>query len=798
MLKNYLRIAFRNLTRNRLSAAINIGGLAIGMAVAILISLWVYNETTYNHQYRNHSRIAAVFQNQDFNGKIDTWPGQAWELGPELKTGYSDYFKHVIMTSYNGDHLLSFADKKIRTKGNYMGPEVLDMLSAKMLAGNYTALDDPSSVVLSASTARSIFGATDPMGRTLIIDGTLPVKVSGIYEDLPDNSDYEGLQFILPWQLLMTSQGYEKKLGWGNSWFQVFVQLKNNITMQQASAAIKDLKLHKGGPDNARFKPELFLHPMDNWHLHGEFHNGTNASGGAIQYVRLFSIIGTFVLLLACINFMNLSTARSEKRAKEVGIRKAIGSLRGQLIGQFFSESVLIALCSFVLSIGLAQLMLPFFNEVSGKKMSILWGQPVFWMTAIGFTLLTGIIAGSYPALYLSSFRPVKVLKGTFRVGKLASVPRKVLVVLQFTVSVILIIGTIVVFRQIGYVKDRPVGYSRDGLVMIPINSDGLRNHYESFRNEVLRTGTVEEMALSESPLTAVYISNSGYTWEGKDPAMTDDFSTVKVNAEFGKVARWQIIEGRDFNRDLATDSLSFIINEAAVKYMGLKEPVVGQQIKWGKNGSYTIIGVVKDMIMRSPFDAARQTIFFEHAGFVSNLNNIDVRIRPNVSTAAALDKIASIYKKYDAENPFEYRFVDQEYAKKFSNEERVGKLAGFFTTLAIFISCLGLFGLASFVAEQRTREIGVRKVLGASILNLWQLLSSEFLRLVLLSLLIGGPIAWWFMQGWLQNYHYHADLSWWIFAIAGTGAVLITILTVSFQAIKAAMASPVKSLRTE
>jgi putative ABC transport system permease protein len=798
MLKNYLRIAFRNLSRNRLSSAINIGGLAIGMAVAILISLWIYNETTYNHQYRNHSRIAAVLQNQVFNGQIDTWNGQAWELGPELKTGYSDYFKHIVMASYTGDHLLSFDDKKIKTNGNYMGAEVLDMLSAKMLQGSYTALQDPSSVVLSASTARSIFGGTDPMGKTLIIDGKLPVKVTGIYEDLPDNSDYEGLKFIVPWQLLMSSKGYEKQLGWGNSWFQTLVQLNDNITMQQASAAIKDLKLHKGGPGNARFKPELFLHPLDRWHLHGEFKNGTNTSGGAIQYVRLFSLIGAFVLLLACINFMNLSTARSEKRAKEVGIRKAIGSLRGQLIGQFFSESVLIAVFSFLLAIGLAQLMLPFFNEVSGKKMSILWGQPFFWLTAIGFTLLTGIIAGSYPALYLSSFRPVKVLKGTFRVGRLASVPRKVLVVLQFTVSVILIIGTIAVFRQIQYVKDRPVGYSRDGLVMLSVKSDALRNHYEAFRNDVLRTGAVEEMALSESPLTAVYITNSGYTWQGKDPAMTDDFSTVKINPEYGKVTRWQIVEGRDFNRDLATDSLSFVINEAAVKYMGLKDPVVGQRIKWGDNGNYTIIGVVKDMIMQSPFEPARQTIFYEHAAFVSNLNVIDVRIRPDVGTAAALDKIASIYKKYDSENPFEYQFVDQQYAKKFSSEERVGKLAGFFTSLAIFISCLGLFGLASFVAEQRTREIGVRKVLGASILNLWQLLSKEFVRLVMLSLLIGGPIAWWVMHNWLQNYHYHATLSWWIFALAGSGAVVITLLTVSFQAIKAAMANPVKSLRTE
>jgi len=800
MLKNYLRIALRNLTRNRLSSAINIGGLAIGMAVAILISLWIYNETSFNHQYRNHGRIAAVLQNQVFNGRIDTWWGEALQLGPELKTGYSDYFKHVVMASWPGDHLLSFADKKVKIYGNYMDAEVLDMLSPKMLQGNYAALQDPSSVVLSASTARSIFGGTDPMGKTVMIDGKITVKVTGIYEDLPDNSDYEGLHFIAPWQLLVSTEGYvkEKRLGWGNSWFQTLVQVNDNITMQQASAAIKDVKLHKGGPDNARFKPELFLHPMNRWHLHGEFKNGTNASGGAIQYVRLFSLIGAFVLLLACINFMNLSTARSEKRAKEVGIRKAIGSLRGQLIGQFFSESVLIALCSFILAIGLAQLMLPFFNVVSGKKMSILWAQPLFWLTAIGFTLLTGIIAGSYPALYLSSFRPVKVLKGTFRVGRLASVPRKVLVVLQFTVSVILIIGTIAVFRQIQYVKDRPVGYSRDGLVMLSINSDALRNHYEAFRNDVLRTGAVEGMALSESPLTAVHISNSGYSWEGKDPAMTDDFSTVKVNPEFGKVSRWQIIEGRDFDRDLATDSLSFVINEAAVKYMGLKSPVVGQRIQWGDNGSYTIIGVVRDMIMRSPFEQTKQTIFYEHAGFVSNLNNIDVRIRPDVSTAAALGKIEAIYKKYDSENPFEYRFVDQEYAKKFSSEERVGKLAGFFTSLAIFISCLGLFGLASFVAEQRTREIGIRKVLGATVLNLWQLLSTEFIRLVLLSLLIGGPLAWWVMHDWLQNYYYHADLSWWIFALAGTGAVVITLLTVSFQAIKAAIANPVKSLRTE
>jgi predicted permease len=793
MLKSYFRIAWRNLTKNKRSSAINIGGLAIGMSVAILIGLWIYDEASWDHNFKNHPRIALVMQNQVFNGEVETWTGEALQLGPELQTSYKNYFEHVVMASWTGDHLLTLGDKKVSTRGNYMEPAILDMLSLKMRQGSYSSLQDPASIVLSASTARSVFGDTDPMGKTILLDSKLSVKVTGVYDDIAENSDFGGLTFIVPWQLLVSSEGYDKKLQWGNSWFQTFVQLADNVGMQQASAAIKNVKLLKGSPGDARFKPELFLHPMDRWHLHGEFKNG-RYYGGAIQYVRLFGIIGAFVLLLACINFMNLSTARSEKRAKEVGIRKAIGSLRGQLITQFFSESVLIALLSFVLSIALAQLMLPFFNAVSGKKMSIPWGQPVFWGTGLCFSLLTGLIAGSYPALYLSSFRPVKVLKGTFRVGRLASVPRKVLVVVQFTVAVILIIGTLGVFRQIEFVKDRPVGYNRDGLITVPLKSAAIREHPEAFRDELLRTGTVKEVALSESPLTASYITNSGFKWKGKDPDMSEEFSTVCVSHEFGKVAGWQVVQGRDFSREFATDSMCFVINEAAARYMGFKNPV-GERLEWGKNGFYTIIGVVKDMVMQSPYAPARQMLFILNTKRVSN---IDIRMQPNVSAAAALRKIETVYKRYDTENPFEYTFVDQEYAKKFRTEERTGKLAGFFTALAIFISCLGLFGLASFIAEQRTKEIGVRKVLGASIFNLWHLLSKEFVGLVALSLLIGGPLAWWIMQGWLQNYHYHASLSGWIFLVAGAGAVLITLLTVSFQAIRAAMANPVKSLRTE
>jgi len=795
MLKNYFRIALRNLTKNKLSSAINIGGLAIGMSVAILIGLWVYDEMSYNHGYRNHERIARVMQNQTFEGGIQTWEGQALQLGPALLASHGSSFKQVVMSGYTNDHLLTSEDKKVKISGNYMSPGVMDMLSLKMIRGSYAALQDQNSIVLAATTARSIFGENDPVGHTLTIDNRLNVKVTGVYEDPDENSDFGRLKFIAPWQLLVSGEGYEKSLNWGNSWFPVFVQIADNADMQKVSQAIIEVK-HKASPNDDRNKSRLFLFPMDRWHLYSRFEGGVS-TGGAIQYVRLFSIIGVLVLLLACINFMNLSTARSEKRAKEVGIRKAIGGLRGQLISQFFSESVLIALVAFVFSILLVLLLLPFFNEVSGKKMSILWSQPLFWAAGLCFSLLTGLVAGSYPALYLSSFRPVKVLKGAFRVGRLAAVPRKVLVVVQFTVSVILIIGTLGVFRQIQFVKDRPVGYNRSGMVMVPVASEDLRSHFDAFREEVLATGTVQGLTSSESSVTASYTTNIGYSWEGKDPNMQEEFSTVAVKPEFGKVTGWQIVQGRDFSADMATDSTAFIINEAAVRYMGLKNPV-GQRIKWGKNGFFTIIGVVKDMIMQSPYEAVRQTIFFEHMPFTNNANVIEIRIRPDVSATAALQKIASVFSKYDKVNPFEYQFVDEEYAKKFQMEERTGRLAGFFTGLAIFISCLGLFGLASFVAEQRTKEIGVRKVLGATLFHLWHLLSKEFVGLVSLSLLIGGPLAWWIMQGWLQSYHYHAALSWWIFAAAGLGAVAITLLTVSFQTIRAAMANPVKSLRTE
>ncbi|MGI4750346.1 MAG: ABC transporter permease [Janthinobacterium lividum] len=531
---------------------------------------------------------------------------------------------------------------------------------------------------------------------------------------------------------------------------------------------------------------------MHKWHLQDEFKNGTNTEG-RIQYVWLFGLIGVSVLFLACINFMNLSTARSEKRAKEVGIRKTVGSSRQQLTNQFFAESLLFVVIAFLINLILVQLSLPFFNQVAGKETHILWTNPFFWLLSLVFCLLTGLIAGLYPALYLSSFDPIKVLKGTFRVGRFAATPRKVLVVIQFTVSIVLIIGTLVVFRQIQFAKNRPVGYNRNGLVMISTPSSEMHNHFDAIKTALKNEGAIEEMTESEGLVTNISSTNTGFDWKGKDPALPTEFPKTDVSYNYGKTVGLQFIAGRDFSKDFPSDSSAVVINEAAAKLMNLKQPV-GETITWDGH-PIQIIGVVKDMVMESPYAPVRPSVFnlLGEPGSV-----IIARINPKRSANEALQQIEKVYKTYNPEQPFNYKFADEDYNRKFGDEERIGKLAGGFAALAIFISCLGLFGMASFMAEQRSKEIGVRKVLGASVFNLWQLLSKDFVLLVLLSIIIATPIAWFFLHNWLQNYAYHSSISVWIFAVAGFGSITITILTVSFQAIKAALTNPVKSLRSE
>lgn len=792
MFKSYLKTALRNLAKNQSHATINIAGLAVGMAVAMLIGLWIWDNLSFEKYNSHYHRIARVLQNMSSNGEVFTYDGNPFPLADALRNKYGSDFKQVVMGYGPRNRVLSHGDKILSQTGGYFEPMAPELMDLKMIHGSRAALNDPAAIILSASVAKAYFGNTNPVNQLMKIGKDNTVRVAGVYEDLPGNSVFAELGFIAAWQQLYNAWNLKDRPNpWRMNAFQVYVQLADNADLQTVSAKIKDVKLQNVQGADAISKPQLFLQPMSEWHLHSEFKNGVSV-GGKIKSVWLCGIIGAFVLLLACINFMNLSTARSEKRAREVGIRKAVGSLRRQLVVQFFSESLLVAFFAFVVALLLTALLLPFFNELTDKKMEILWSNPPFWLLCIGFTLLTGLIAGSYPALYLSSFRPIKVLKGTFRAGRLAAMPRRVLIVLQFSVSVILIIGTIVVFRQIRFAQNRPIGYDRDGLVMVR-SSDGIHDHLDAVKQELLKTGAIKEMSETESFATEYGAGSSNFEWRGKDPALATDFPTTAVSYDYGKTVGWQMKEGRDFSRAYGTDSAAFIVNEAAVQFMGLKNPV-GETVKWFGR-SYTIIGVVKDIIVESPYAPVRP--FFFYISDYSR-NTVIMRINPERSAADALAKIAAVFKKYDPSQPFDYHFADEEYARKFADEQRTGKLAGFFAILAIFISCLGLFGMASFVAEQRTREIGVRKVLGASVLNLWGLLSKEFVVLVAFSLLIAIPASWYFMHNWLQNYAYRTAIAWWIFAAAGAGAMLITLLTVSYQSIRAALANPVKSLRTE
>jgi putative ABC transport system permease protein len=798
MFKNYLKIAIRNLYKNKGYSAINIGGLAMGMAVAIMIGLWIHDEFAFDKYHQNYNRIAKVMQTVDFEGEVYHGDYMPAPMGNELRNHYKDDFKYVIMSSFNHEHILANGNNKFTRKGNYMSAEAPDMFSLKMLKGTRAGLKDQASVLLSESVAQALFGDADPMDKIIKMDNKHDVRVTGVYEDLPYNTEFRDLSFIVPWDLYVNTQDWVKNAinnaEWNNNSWQVLAQISDNADFEAVSRKIKDIKL-KHAPEIAFAKPRIYLLPMSQWHLY----SGWDKHGlpdGRIQYVWLFGIIGIFVLLLASINFMNLSTARSEKRAKEVGIRKAIGSMRGQLINQFLSESMMVVALAFVLSLLLVVVLLPVFNEVADKRMSVLWTSPWFWLAGIAFSVVTGLISGSYPAFYLSSFQPVKVLKGAARVGRYAAIPRKVLVVLQFTVSVTLIIGTIIVFKQIQHAKNRPIGYDRTGLVTVNINTPELSSHYNVLRGDLLKTGAVIEMSTSSAPATEMNSSNSGFQWEGKDPNFKENFGTIAVTHDFGKTVGWQFVEGRDFSRQFSTDSSGMVLNETALKYMKMKRPsdIIGKTVKWEKT-SYTVVGVIKDMVMDSPFKPVEPTLFMVNYGWA---NVINMKLNPALPARESLQKIEAVFKVINPGSPFDYKFSDEQYAAKFATEERIATLASTFAILAIVISCLGLFGLASFTAEQRTKEIGVRKVLGASVANLWALLSGDFVVLVVISCVISAPIAYYFLNGWLLKYEYRTNISWWIFAFAAVGAILITLLTVSYQAIRAALMNPVKSLRSE
>ncbi|TDW96909.1 ABC transporter permease [Dinghuibacter silviterrae] len=804
MFRNYFTIAIRNLQKHRSQSIINIAGLAAGMAISLLIGLWIADEFSFDHYHSNHRRIVQVMVHHEVTGAMRQRAIAAGytqmagytistALGPALAKGYDDVFQKTGMISDDGSSLLNVGDKAIAVNGQWAQYTIPEIFTFHILAGSGSALKDPSTMLISQSTATALFGHADPIGKIIRRNNNSTFFVGGVYEDLPENSTFYQMGILLPWENTEAAW-LNRNADWSDHSAHLYGLLAGNTTPEQATARIKELPTHGAyiaWPRNPEVKETLMTYPLDRIHLHGDFKWGI-PDGGRVQFVWFFGMIGTFVLLLACINFMNLSTARSEQRAKEVGIRKTIGSLRSQLIAQFLGESILLALLAFVLAAGLAYFSLPFFNGIAAKHLQFPADSLAFWAVALGFTLLTGILAGSYPAFYLSAFRPVRVLKGLFRAGRAAALPRQVLVTLQFTVSLSLIIGTIIVFRQIQVAKDRPVGYTREGLITVPINTDTLQHRADAVRNELLATGMVAGVAESSLPTTSFGNGNS-LEWEGQ----TEDqkylnFHNVSITPEFGRTVGWTVLQGRDLSRDFATDTSAMLINMAALKYAGFKNPI-GQRVKfYGK--PYTIVGVVNDMLANSPYEPIEPAIFLGDGW----MGDFTIRLQPGKPVHAALAAIEAVFKKFNPASPFIYHFNDEVYAQKFATETRIGDLAAVFAGLAIFISCLGLFGLASFVAEQRTKEIGVRKVLGAGVLTLWALLSKDFLRLVILSMFISMPLVFIGMHRWLQHYAYRAPLSWWIFASAGAGILLITLATVSFQSLRAALMNPVRSLRTE
>ncbi len=791
MLKNYFKIAWRNLGKNKIYSAINIVGLAVGMAVAILISLWIKDEVSFNKDFQNYNHIVKVIHNS-FNGKdISTTTSAPIPLALELRENYATDFTRLALTKYSGSHIFAIDDKKLSRNGLYAEPEFAEILSLHMVQGSLKGLQDPSSIMISQSMAEAVFGDQDPINKMLKIDNKDYVKVSGVYEDFANNTDFKEVDFLLSWSYLVSTTSWIRDAYnyWDDNSFFIYAQIAENKDIAEVSAKVKNVLVGKPG----RFdKPEVILQPMSRWHLYSEFKQGVN-TGGAIQYVWMFGLIGLFVLLLACINFMNLSTARSQKRAKEVGIRKSLGSAREQLTVQFLSESILIAGLALVLSIFLVWLALPGFNNLANKDIQFPWINLEFWAIIIGFMIITGLISGSYPALYLSSFNPTSVLKGTFKAGRFAAVPRKVLVVFQFTVSVSLIIGTVIIFQQIQYAKNRPIGYDRDGLITIHKNTPDLYGKYDVLRNELINSGAAVNMAESISPATEVYLRSMTFDWPGKNPDIDPGFNASWVTHDYGKTVGWQFVNGRDFSRDFPTDTSAVVINEAAARYMDLEDPLNATIKFHGDN--FHIVGVIKDVVMESPFAEVVPIIFMIN---YNNVGVITIKTNPEMSMSESLVKIETIFKGYNPASPFVYSFVDDDYAKKFDAEQRIGSLATFFAVFAVFISCLGIFGLASFMAEQRIKEIGVRKVLGATVLNLWGLLSKDFIVLVLVSILIAIPASWYFMHNWLQAYEYRTGISLWIFVATTIGVITITLVTVSFQAVKAAVANPVDSLRDE
>jgi ABC-type antimicrobial peptide transport system permease subunit len=789
MLRNFLKVAFRNLGRNKVFAAINISGLAVGMASAALILLWIQNEISHDRFHEKLDRLYIMYNRDQFSGQQWAWNSTPTLMATALRMDYPEV-EDVSRVS-NSAFLCTVGDRKLTGNSNMVDSGFLQMFSFPLIRGDKsTALSKPFSIVVTQAFAKKMFGDDDAIGKTIRLDSTDIFTVTGVLKDLPNNTLFN-FEFLLPWSYMRKLKRDDNS--WGDNTLQTYVLLKKGASQLNFDAAVRDITINhtKGTKDPSTTR--VFSWPLARLWLYSRNENGHLVAGRMVT-VRLFAVIAAFILLIACINFMNLSTARSEKRAREVGIRKVAGAGKMTLISQFLGESILLALFAGIIAWAIVQLSLGSFNLLVKKQLYLEYGDYRFWLYSLGFILITGVLAGSYPAFFLSSFRPASVLKGSFKAVNAAVNPRKVLVVLQFTFAIILIICTMIITRQINYAEARNTGYDRDRLVYSTLTGDTYKN-YELIKQGLLNSGSAIAVTKSMNPITQRYSDSWGFSWPGstKDDSKLD-FVRMSTDADFTKAMGITLLQGRDIDiRNYPADSNAVLLNETAVKKMRLKDPL-GTLIR-SDDEKWTVVGIVKDFIIESPYEPINPMMI---NGPSSWFNVMHYKLNPARPVAEDLNRAEQIFKEFNPQYPFEYHFADEEYEKKFEDSKQTGTLAALFAGLTVFISCLGLFGLAMFMASTRMREIGVRKVLGASVVSITALLSKDFLTLVVIAFFIAIPVSWYAMNEWLHHYAYNIGIEWWIFALAGILSVSIALATVSFQAIRSAIANPVKSLRTE
>ncbi|MFZ6009622.1 MAG: ABC transporter permease [Bacteroidota bacterium] len=788
MVRNYFIITIRNLLKNSVYSFINIAGLSIGITCSLLILLWVFDELSFDRFHPKTDRLYQVWINAHYDGKINSWTSVPLPTYEAMKTADS-HIKNSVITNWGDEPLLTVGETRIMKKSYYVSPEYLEMFEFPLVKGSADrVLDDPTSIVITESTAKALFGDEDPINQVIRVNDASDQKVTGVVKDVPPNSTFQ-FDCLLPWSLYEQQQNWvkESKSNWGNYSFQVFLELNAETDELAVENSIRDMLIKNGQKDLRR---EFYLHPLKRWRLHSTFKEGKEA-GGMIDYVQMFAAIAIFILIIACINFMNLATARSERRAREVGIRKSVGSRRGELIFQFLGESLFISFIAFTVAVLMAELLLPLYNDLVQKKLFIDYATSQFWIFALSLIFFTGVISGSYPAFYLSSFQPVKVLKGKVQVGKTASTPRKVLVTLQFGFSILLIIGTIVIFQQIQHVKSRDLGYAQENLISVEYTTE-IGKNYKVMKQELLQSGVVSSVTKSNSPITAIY-SNNFLDWPGKPSDQRVLFATIATEYDYTKTMGIKVLEGRDFSEDFKSDTAAIVVNKAAMDIMQLKDPIGTKVDLWGDKRE--LIGIVDNVLMGSPYNPVGPMFMVLIPDWVSA---VSIRLEKTSDLQASLKKVEAIFKKYNPAYPFEYNFADVEFAKKFDTINMTSQLASLFAVLTIIITGLGLFGLAAFTAEQRTKEIGIRKVLGASVSSLVALMNMDFSRLVLIAFVIAAPLAWWMLNSFLERYQYRIVIAWWIFPLTGIVALLLAVAIVSTQAMRAARANPVNSLRNE